>query len=322
MSRTTNFDAVEEIGIKLGSLNNAFDCLQSALELDHRSGLNGYIVPNKPEGFTDSSFYPNHHPWHAGIPEPHLAALSAYKQIRFVDGQDPKETLRYPGIIAVSAETIEAAKVVNKIKKDLQAYIVGLKTSATSQYKDYGEKKRDSLIAEALNPAGHGRICLKQLYRPICIADGEVLWARFFMDPRQSVRPTDVNSLINEACRLFEATNDIGYDFVARSLMEAVDMAKAEGREIHFAKVGSPADIICANLKFVEKPEMRAKKHTAVMPVMYLRGNEPGLEVTTGDLLPRIASNEHTKILNEPFSKLMRIHQYLPGVTPKPRSTK
>lgn len=322
MTETTNFDAVEEIGVKLTSLASELEMLSKSLESDGAAGFAGYILPRDINGPEEAPFYPEYHPWSSEVPNPHAGAGQAYQQITFIDGQDSKETLRFPGIIAASKETVAIALRVNKLKDDFQKYIISLKKDDDSPLVKLAEKKRDSVIAQALNPGGHGRICLKQLYRPICIAKGEVLWARFFLDPRQSVRPQEPRTIINEANRLYEETNDTAYDFIARCVEEAVEAAKRENRNVYFAKVGSSSDIICANLKFVDKPSDRAKKHTAVMPVIYNGSADSELSVTTGSLLPRTATNAHTKIMNEPFAKLMRIHQYLPGVTPSVRKKK
>lgn len=316
MTKIQNFEAVAELTAKMERMSALHAELKSCLADDEAAGAPMYVVEESlDENEAEDILYPEHHPWASLQEVTRSDVADAYASVYYVDGQEPMETIRYPALIAASSVTISVAERLNAVRKEFKDYIQVIKDPKTTLVDVGGEKARDKLVSEALSPNGFGRICLKQVYRPINIASkGTVSTARFFYDPRQSMKPTTVAAEKDRIGSLLVETYDL-------TLVMAFDILdRFDDDDTPLAIVGNRSDVLCVNCKFEETQQDRATKYTCSLPVMYPWNHgqaEPNIAVNDLKRPDSSRPKNFRKINPEPLIISQRVHEYLPGCEPK-----
>ncbi|MDA8682047.1 hypothetical protein N9M08_05895 [Porticoccaceae bacterium] len=98
----------------------------------------------------------------------------AFTNFTYDDGQDPKRTIKYPGAIGCSTESIRLAEKLNKEKKEFAVLFEHLSSLNAGKRKSFYKKQVSELFSRARQPLRFttlSKICQKQATRLIPIAD-------------------------------------------------------------------------------------------------------------------------------------------------------
>ena len=101
---------------------------------------------------------------------------SIYENVWMKKGQDSKTTIKLPGVICVSPETIRLARLVNKRKNAFKTIMVTMKKISSKKTQTmivslYNKYERNPVYKDTLEKAGYQKIHLVQTYRQIPILD-------------------------------------------------------------------------------------------------------------------------------------------------------
>jgi len=311
LRKTPNVDAVATIREHMEELRAVHNELRLMIKHD---GANGYlrssIVGSETGG---SDIFPEYHPWWGCDSITDDAIAAGMLSIYFVDGQDPKETLKFPAFIECSRATADVAESVNRVRTKLKKYIVGLKEDDDFA-PNMGMKKRDMAISEALNTSGNGRVCPKQLYRTIpVIANAVLSSARYYIDSSQSTAVTSVGAEKNRFAQLYDKSDDGRY-------LACFDILNQYPDDMPLARVRNRSNTLKVSLRFTSNAGRNPEKVAGVLPVLYCT-DEPGAlpPIRVSDLSKRDSEFKFEKIHPEPLISLTGLHEYLEGCQPKPR---
>ncbi|KZX57910.1 hypothetical protein A3709_20005 [Halioglobus sp. HI00S01] len=140
----------------------------------------------------------------------HWKVCQAINMLEYLQDQDRRETILYPGVVSASSMTLNAAGQVNVAKDIFKRAVVELRKQAGRLSNHDFELQidacnifsRDQETATALKTVGISRICLKQVYRHIQVVSHPGLRGVGFYARKH--RPMKLMSL-NDATSQLEA---------------------------------------------------------------------------------------------------------------------
>lgn len=311
MRKTPNIDAVATIREYMDELHAVHNELRLMVKRDGETGYKRSTVLSS--DVDDDGIFPEYHPWYGQESIPDDALAAGLSTIYFVDGQDSKETLKFPSFIGCSRGTADVAASVNRVRSKLKEFIVSLKEDEDFA-PNMGMKKRDMAISEALNTSGNGRVCPKQLYRVIpIITDSIVSSVRYYIDSSQSTTVTNVGDEKNRFALLYDKSNDGRY-------LACFDILDQYPDDKPLARVRNRSNTLKASLRYSSNEGCNPTKVSGVLPVLYCM-DAPGVlpPIKVSDLSKRDSEFNFQKIHAEPLIALTGLHEYLDGCHPTPR---
>jgi hypothetical protein len=134
-------------------------------------------------------------------------AVMLYQALWYEDGQDGRETLTCPGLIAASADTLKAAHYCNDAKDAFKASVLALKKLSKGQAEAVMTDlhARDREVALSMRRMGAARLNLKQAYRHIPLLNTCPLKVGFTWSKQGR---TIQRTTVAEARRLLEQRKD------------------------------------------------------------------------------------------------------------------
>jgi len=300
MAKLTRKDRVNLVRQAFQDLLNALEKFSLSLESDD----------NLP-GWVDGS----HEPLLEFPSNPRKAAVIAFLQLTFLEGQEPKETIVLPGVLAASRKTIDLAHDVNKEKSKFKNVMTRLKqengqtleaTIKSMLFEEY--RKRDYVRKTVLKSISLSRLSLKQSYRKITILDecpSRIGWTW------ANTRGVKVVTVEEARHMLLKYEDDAGI----RAQLGKLDTLPNDEK---LAIVQDLAPHLRANLVFQNNDgSIKRKQVKAALPLLY-----PWLPEETFPTLPakgvpekkgkseRRLQRSDRKIEDEVFLPAIRAHRY------------
>lgn len=235
-------------------------------------------------------------------------AIKLFQTLWYEDGQDGRETLTCPGIIGVSADTMDAAISCNSAKDAFKNAVLALKKLSKAQADSLliDLHARNEAVAQTMRRMGTARLNLKQAYRHIPLLNQRPMKIGFTWSKQgRTIQRTSVA----EARRLLERRKD-----GPQIRTELERLAQIPEAEI-LARVRSVCPHLRANIVIKTEDEtLERRLMQAPLPILVpLQAGE-----TLPDFIPippepvgstRLKRSD-VRIEEEPFLPLIRIHRY------------
>jgi hypothetical protein len=188
-------------------------------------------------------------------PDARRAAAMAFRSIDFHDEQDEKRVVRYAGAVAVSPQTLNAARSLN-LAKAAFGDAVRCYRNLTSRRERDSQQVRDLLIR-----FGAARLSLVQAYRTVPILDSlpsriGYCWA---------MGTNQVNVLGRDA-----AIGRIDDEHASAAERQSMKQAVSRTHPDHLRLVEPVAPHIRANVTWMAGQQRRARSVHAPLPLLYL----------------------------------------------------
>lgn len=244
-------------------------------------------------------------------------ACALLLQLEYLDQQLPREILVGAGLIAASAETIEAIKNLNIAKNNFKQAILKLKAAKISPSHELLAQNfeqllshRDPNLAERLTRMGLARVHLKQCYRKIpyfLLRPNKVAWT--WANTRSIKRIS-----IQEAEQmLIKQSRDAGIERQLK-LLQGLDQNEK------LAIIQELAPHLRANIVLPDGHDTKRVMVKGPIPIFYLIGEDHTLPEFTPPGIKRGKDKERmirkdVKINPEPFLPAIRAHRYYSTTT-------
>jgi len=261
--------------------------------------------------------------WLGEPPHDRKRAAAMFRQLEYVDGQDPKESVTLPGLIACSEPTIAAAETVNQAKDRFQAAVQQVKKHKMDRHDPELTKgfekllpKRPKDTSEALERAGLARLHLRQCYRKIPLLEVRPIKASFTWANTRAITKITKKQAKAALSKLHQS----------ETIKAQLDKLNALPDDEPLAQVQDLAPHLRANLVLPAKAKrdepgkmaVKRKQVKSSLPMLYpASAKEPlpdlpplGIPEKTGKDASRLQRLD-TRLDAEPYLPAIRVHRYL-----------
>jgi hypothetical protein len=218
------------------------------------------------------------HPWFGRDSEwkraaAHARVITGIEAIWFEDGQDHRETMAFPALVAASIPTLLRVAQVNAARAAFKTLLLDIKQryakQALAEADEDGEadsetatpswRQRDKVMQEALKSAGMARLCVKQAYRPIqVIEERGLLRAQYYRKLKVPMRKTTAAAERARVGSLRDSGSGV--------MEEAYERLCALADNTPLVEVRNPNRIVTVNAKLEERGWCQ---RTGVLPIFY-----------------------------------------------------
>jgi len=239
------------------------------------------------------------------------------EQLEYLDGQDPKETLLGPGLIAASSETIASVAKLNIAKENFKAAILRLRHSQTNydtsllhEQMETLLKKRECTLASNLKRIGLARLHLKQCYRLLPILPKHPFSVAWTWANTKAIRRVSIDDAKNMLAK--QGTDD-------KIKQQMKKLSTLSDNEV-LAVVQELAPHLRANVLFKTLQCSERKMFKGPVPIFFpFQASEPFPQVKPPKSKQTRDSNRlqrnDTKLEAEPFLPTIHVHRYMADLT-------
>lgn len=235
-------------------------------------------------------------------------AAQLYSTLWYEDGQEGRDTINCPGIVGVSADTVQVIQSANAAKDAFKRAVLALKTvtrtEANSIMADLN--RRNEEVATTLRRMGAARLNLKQAYRRIPLLEKRPLKVGFTWSKQgrtiQRTTVAEIRSLLDR--RLTTPQRQV----------EMERLSALPSSEV-LARVRTVCPHLRANVVFTnDKNNLKRRLIQAPIPVaVYLQPGESLPDFVPVDLEPtggRRLQRSDMRLEDEPFLPSLKVFRY------------
>lgn len=275
--------------------------------------------------------------------------IIAIRQICFVDKQDPKTTIDFPGLVASSDATLALVEKVNDAKDAFKEVVLAIKHDNLMSDEQVmaalekegiaavGDNVRDINVKAALRRAGIARLCLKQVYRKIQtvgykdpVSEERVLVKPVKIGWSWAHKRSIITTTVGEEIKALEASkrDRNSVDGFTRQLLDLGANTGLE-KETRLAKVQENSPVLIANrvmpslmadgsiaVNKKEKPILVRNQASASLPMFYPANPTDGLPKIGKVPVDKVQDTsrlprDDIKINQQAFIPALRLHLYI-----------